>query len=73
MFIQVCCFICGPSDVEFDIVSKSQDGYKVGSINRKWQVMGAALTADMDRFSVDMPNDADLKVNQIVVSLWFIE
>ena len=28
--------------------------------------MGAALTADMDRFSVDMPNDADLKVRDKV-------
>ena len=60
---QVCCFICGPADVEFDIVSQqeSQAGYKVGCINRKWQLMGAALNADMDRFSVTMPPGADLK------------
>ena len=62
---QVCCFICGPADVEFDIVSQqeSQAGYKVGAINRKWQLMGAALSADMDRFSVTMPPGADLKVS----------
>ena len=34
----------------------------MGSINRKWQHMGGALTSDMDRFAVDMPDDADLKV-----------
>ncbi len=35
----------------------------MGKIDRKWQVMGAVVTADMDKFMVDFPNDADLRVS----------